>query len=71
MRRIRMHGFALTTILNKPQRMFTAERSKRKALESDDCKNENKLWNKYEDLAYRERIQAAIFKAYIKSIKNK
>ena len=48
MRRIRMHGFALTVLLDKPFRMFTAKRSKRKALETISGPSKNKLWNKYE-----------------------
>jgi hypothetical protein len=65
MRRIRMHGFALTVMLNKTYRIFTASRSKRKALESITIKTNNKNWNKYEDLSYRERIEAGIFKRFM------
>lgn len=68
MRRMRMHGFALTVMLDKSSRMFIAERSKRKALESISGKNvKNTLWGKYEDLSYREKIQAAFFKAFMRA----
>jgi len=48
LRRIRMHGFALTVMLNKNYRNFTATRSKRKALESlssDKKKINGGNWN--------------------------
>lgn len=65
-----MHGFALTVLLDKPFRMFTAKRSKRKALEAINTFDHNKLWNKYEDLSYRERIEAGIFKAYLRVVES-
>ena len=60
-----MHGFVLTVLLDKNQRIFTAVRSKRKALESSNSvQTNNKNWNKYEGLSYRERIEAGIFKRF-------
>jgi hypothetical protein len=61
-----MHGFALTVMLNKDYRIFTAIRSRRKALETiNSVKSNNTNWNKYENLSYRERLEAGIFKRYM------
>jgi hypothetical protein len=54
MRRIRMHGFALTALLNKSGRRFVATRSKKKAVEIIDPSKKTKNWNKYENLSFFE-----------------
>jgi len=59
-----MHGFALTSLLNKQERLFVAKRSTKKAVEIIDTTGKVKNWNKYENLSFFESIQISIFKKW-------
>jgi len=63
LRRIRMHGIALTVLLKKEDRLFISSFAKKKTVDDIDLTT-RKHWNKIESLSYKERIGAGMLNRY-------
>ena len=61
-RRLRMHGFALTSLFDKPERMFIASRALNKPIDQVRRYNPQTNWQVYERLLQRELLAINIFK---------
>ena len=60
-----MHGVALTMLMSKKTRAFSALIAKQKDFEKINLEN-TKTWNRWESLSYAERIGVGVLARYFR-----
>ena len=64
LRRLRMHGFALTTYFKRSERAFIASRAHTKPIEQVVADRPKEAWEAYERLLKKELLAIEIFKKF-------
>jgi len=66
-RRLRMHGIALTSLLDRSERNYISALQEKIEIEDDPISKEKPAWNDIEKLSYRERIAVGVFSRHHKN----
>ena len=67
LRRLRMHGFAIALLLDKPLLKSISTVSQQKPLIDPAKLSQKSLWDKYEHVSFNEQILISIYKRFLRN----
>ena len=67
LRRLRMHGFAIALLLDKPLLKSISTVSQQKPLIDPAKLSQKSLWDKYEHVSFNEQILISLYKRFLRN----